>query len=317
MSRHFGVLAQRAVMSAIVTSVLAASVPTRAAEPGAPGATKRFSETEMLDAARRAATGGVRGPVNIGLPPPDELRVLEARRDAELNRLSEKLKRAAAARGPQPAEVLVSPTWTTDVTTATTVPGLDEAQRSALGALPSTNDLGAAASDVTLRGLASVLMVMAPSDGRMHNPERAADPILCMADGCYVSSGAQAPATFLSFGQSLSFVGRLGRGAGACNHTRVCVFRNVDMGPATAPVQPVDLKMVRHDRRELREAKIDTSCKIIGGHLSCSRPVRTASYTLWIVPEQVAREAGAEALSAAVDAGLQTAQSAGLPWAQE
>ena len=323
MSRGIGVLGQRAATTALAASALVACfmpvtlVPARAAEPGAAGAANRYNETEMLEAARRAAQGGERTTVNIGVPPADELRVLEARRDAELKRLSDKLKRAAQARGPKPAEDLVAPSWTTEVTTAAPVPGLDEAQRSALGVRPDAGGPGLIANDPALRGRATVLMVMTPSESRSPNPERAADPILCVADGCYVSSGAQAPAVFLSFGQSMGLAGRIGRGAGACNHSRVCVFRNVDVGLATAPVQPVDLKLVRHDRRELREVKIDTSCKVISGHLSCSRPVRTASYTLWIVPEQVAREIGPEMLSGAVETGLQTASSAGLPWGRQ
>jgi hypothetical protein len=157
-------------------------------------------------------------------------------------------------------------------------------------------------------------MVMAPSATRS-NADGAADPILCATDGCYVSNGPRAQAAYHSFSQSLSLSGRLGRGAGACNHTRTCIFRDVDLGNANALLQPIDLKFVRHDRREQREVTIDNSCRAVDGRLSCSRPVRTATYTLWIVPEHVAREIGADKLADAVSDGLQTARSAELPWA--
>jgi hypothetical protein len=95
------------------------------------------------------------------------------------------------------------------------------------------------------------------------------------------------------------------------------VFRDVDLGAASTLVQPIDLKLVRHDRREQREVAIDQTCKLIEGRLSCSRPVRTATYTLWIVPEHVAREVGSDKLADAVSDGLMTSRTAELPWVQQ
>ena len=93
-----GLLAVTALPALVPVIAPALAGETASASPPVPAG--RFSETEMLDAARRAAASGENRPVNIGVPPPDELRVLEARREAELKRLSEKLKRSAEARGP-------------------------------------------------------------------------------------------------------------------------------------------------------------------------------------------------------------------------
>jgi hypothetical protein len=285
--------------------------PAFAAE-GATPAPSRYSETDLLDAARRAATATESRTVNIGMPPPDELRVLEARREAELKRLSDKLKRAADARGTKALEVITQPEWATEVVAAP-ADGLDLKQRSALGAQSETVPTSSS-PDFGLKGRATVLMVLAASDGRPLHPERAADPILCLLDGCYVSNGPQAQASYHAFNQSLSFSGRIGRGAGACNHARTCVFRDVDLGTGTTLVQPINLKLVRHDRREQRDVSIDQTCKLIDGRLSCSRPVRTSTYTLWVVPEHVAREIGSDKLADAVSDGLLTSRTAELPW---
>ena len=301
-------------MALAISMSVASTLSGQAAEPAGPN---RYSESGMLDAARAAAGTGENRSVNIGVPPPDELRVLEARREADLKRLSEKLKRAEA-RAPQPApqvgQKFDTPGWTTDVVAAPAAE-LEPGRRSALGAAPARGLLGRDLDDGT-RGRATILLVLAPRETRYANPEAAADPILCVADGCYVSNGAQAPATYHSFKQSVSLGARLGRGAGDCNHSLVCVFRDVDLGSSAALVQPVDLKMVRHDKREQSEAMIDSSCRVIDGRLSCSRPVRTGSYTMWVVPEHVARDIGPEALANAATGGLRTSRTAELPWVQ-
>ena len=295
---------------AAVSVILASTVAVRPAEPAGPN---RYSESGMLDAARGAAGAGDNRPVNIGIPPPDELRVLEARREAEMKRLSDKLKRVEA-RGSQPQQKFETPAWTTDVVAAPAVE-LEPNRRSALGAITDSGLQGRDLAEGT-RGRATILLVMAPRETRSYNPERAADPILCVADGCYVSNGAQAPSTYHSFRQSVGLGGRLGRGAGECNNSLVCIFRNVDLGTSTALVQPLDLKMVRHGRSEQSEAMIDSSCRVLDGRLSCSRPVRTGSYTLWVVPEHVARDIGPEALVSAATGGLRTSRTAELPWAR-
>lgn len=288
---------------AVVCSGVAFSTIGTAGEPNSDS--RRYSEPGLIDTARGGVTVSS-GPVNIGVPPADELKVLEARREAELKRLSEKLKRAAAQRGTQGIDKPTEPLWTTDVATAPR----DETNatvRWSLGTQPSVSpEYGVAA-----RGKATVLLMMTQNDGR------ATDPILCDINGCYVSNGAQAPASYHGFRESLSFTGRLGRGAGECNRSSVCIFRGVDIAGATAMLQPINLKLVRHDRRAQAEVAIDESCRVIDGRLSCSRPVRTSGYTLWVVPERVASEVGPEALEKAIVAGLRTSQAAELPWLRQ
>ncbi len=291
--------------AAVATVCAGVTLSTVAAAGDSNSDSHRYSEPGLIDAARGGVTVSS-GPVNIGTPPADELKILEARRDAELKRLSEKLKRAAAQHGAQGADKPTEPLWTTDVA-AVPREEPNPVVRWSLGTQPvATPGYGAAG-----RGKATVLLIMAQKDAR------ATDPILCDADGCYVSNGAQAPASYHGFRESLSITGRLGRGAGECNHSNICIFRNVDLAGPTAMLQPVNLKFVRHDRRAQSEVSIDESCRVIEGRLSCSRPVRTAGYTLWVVPERLASEIGPEMLQGAIIAGLRTSQRAELPWLRQ
>jgi hypothetical protein len=291
-----------------VATILLSAIGGASAGEGA--AQNVYSERGMLDAARGAAQQGDHS-VNIGLPPPDELRVLEARREAELQRLSDKLKRAearvAAQKPGSPSE------WATDVAAAPTLE-IDTNERSALGAMGGDQSRDTEAAET--RGKATIVLVMAPRGARSYDTASVADPILCLTDGCYVSNGPQAPATYHSLHESVGFAGRIGRGAGACNGALSCVYRNVTVGSTVAMVQPIDLRRVHHDRREQAEITIDDTCRLIDARLSCSRPVRTETYTLWVVPESLARTIGPERLAQAAEEGLRTSRSAELPWAK-
>jgi colicin import membrane protein len=92
-----------------------------------------------------------------------------------------------------------------------------------------------------------------------------------------------------------------------------CIYRNLDLGAESGSIQPIDLKVLRHDRREIRSVKADLSCEVdSAGRLQCANPVRTRSWRAWIVPESVANHAGPSALEAALKSGLTDQRSAEL-----
>jgi hypothetical protein len=260
-------------------------------------------EQEMLEKARREA-GRERATVNIGESATDK-ETLAKKRQAELQSLSEKLRRAQSARVPKVAGPVDTP-WTTEVVVAPSQPLAPE-QRSALGhktTAPSAYD-----SRVT------VLMVITPGTKGIRRFEKTADPILCARDGCYISNGAETASRFISLSQSLGAANTFGQRAGACNQSTGCVFRGVDVSGSDAILQPVDLKVMVHDRRNVMPAYADMSCKVDMGRLSCARPIVGTDYTLWVVPERVAEQAGAALLQNALSDGLPPAQQrADLPW---
>lgn len=151
----------------------------------------------------------------------------------------------------------------------------------------------------------TVLLVMDAGHRGIRRWQRGkADPMLCIGDKCYISTGPDTPATELprrkAFGPGVA----LGIRAGACRNSLTCVFRGVDLGAESAWLQPIDLRILRHDRRQTSPASLDRTCAVHRGHLSCTRTVVANDYRAWIVPERVAARAGPDALERALETGL-------------
>ena len=290
-------IAMGAAMAGTVMS--AAMSPAFADQTAFDKARQAADEQEMLDKARRE-----RQIVNIGEASPVDKATQATKRQEELARLSEKLRQASANRIAKPLPHVDTP-WTTEVVVAP--PVIAPEQRSALGHRaqpPSAYD-----SRVT------VLMVMTPGSKGIRRLDKSADPILCARDGCYISNGADTSSSFISLSRSMSPATTFGTRAGACNQQTGCVFRGVDISGPDAILQPVDLKVMVHDRRNTMSAFADMSCKVDAGRLSCGRPIVAPDYVLWVIPERIAEQAGSAILQRAIAEGLPAAQArADLPW---
>jgi len=164
--------------------------------------------------------------------------------------------------------------------------------------LPPAQPLEAADDRVT------ILLVMEAGTRGIRRHDKTADPVLCFADRCYISKGPARDAARKSRWKTLGTFNTLGRRAGACNDSLACVFRNIDLGAGSRRLQPIDLRLIRHDRREARDVSADGSCSLEFGEIVCANPIATESYRLWIVPEALARKAGAGALAQAIREGL-------------
>jgi hypothetical protein len=158
---------------------------------------------------------------------------------------------------------------------------------------------------------ATVLLVMVPgSYGIRRGGAQVADPVLCMRDGCYISAGADRPATFLPGRKALGFRNTWGARAGACRNALGCVFRSVELGTLPTFLQPVDLHIFRHDLRAGFAVLADSDCAIAAGRLTCRHGIDAESYTMWIVPERLAETLGPAGLERALSEGLNGPRSA-------
>jgi colicin import membrane protein len=212
----------------------------------------------------------------------EERGLLEAKREEEARQLAEKLNRSraereAASRAPdriagQPERTLIGP--------------------------PSP--LGRS----TLESKATVLLVMTPGKRGIRRFEATADPVLCVGMHCYIGAGAGRAARKLPRLAALGPANTLGARAGACRTRLGCIFRGVDLGSAGAELQPVDLRIMRHDRRETQRVAHDSDCGLVGGDLMCRDPIRSATWRAWIVPESLAAAAGPQTLARALASGL-------------
>jgi hypothetical protein len=157
----------------------------------------------------------------------------------------------------------------------------------------------------------TVLLVMAPgSYGIRRGGAQVADPVLCLRDGCYISAGADRPATFLPGRRALGLRNTWGARAGACRNALGCVFRGVELGTLPAFLQPVDLHIFKHDVRAGFAVLADSDCAIAAGRLTCRHGIDAETYTLWIVPERLAQTLGPAALERALSEGLNGPRSA-------
>lgn len=156
----------------------------------------------------------------------------------------------------------------------------------------------------------TVLVQMDPRRHGFGGKRMTANPVLCVGESCYVSNGSRTTATAMARGRTLGPGNTLGHNAGVCRNDTTCVFRGVLLTSPNATIQPVDMGFLRHDRREVRDAKPDSSCRTTNGELTCASPIIASRYRAWIVPEEVAQTAGAGALDRALDAGLSSTRSA-------
>jgi hypothetical protein len=162
---------------------------------------------------------------------------------------------------------------------------------------------------------ATILLVMDPRHRVFAAYPPTGNPVLCIDQGCYISGGANAPSEYMPRYAALGPANSIGRRAGPCRNQLTCVFRDVELGGGYAQIQPVDMGLLHHDRREIRGVRPDPTCDILGGRLFCGEPVVAKGYRAWIVPEVIAAKAGPDALREALTLGLPTARSATLdPW---
>ena len=157
----------------------------------------------------------------------------------------------------------------------------------------------------------TVLLTLEQTYTKFAGAPRVPHPVLCVGDGCYISTGADTPADYMARYQALGPGNTLGRRAGYCRAQRTCVFRGVALPPQAAWIQPVNMGFWHHDRLDIRNAVPDQSCEVVGRQLYCGKPISAHGYRAWIVPEDIARLAGRAALENALANGLPLARSAG------
>lgn len=273
-------------------------------------ALRRAEEEHRLAEARRAAEEAMRGAEEdrriaerareqeqIARASEQALRSrLEAERELEGERLADRLRQARVQR-----EARVT-------TNSSAAPPRDVIEQGPIA--------GAEAAGLVLDPRATrvaVLLLMQPGDRGIRRNNKSADPVLCGEDECYVSNGAGHDANLLRARKALGFFRTWGQRAGACNNSLGCVFRGVDLARLDRLLMPVDMRVVRHDRREMREVAATSRCHLERGRISCADTVQSDDYVMWIVPETLAVKAGPEALERALADGLPAGQTALAP----
>ncbi|MFA5951625.1 MAG: hypothetical protein WC807_15205 [Hyphomicrobium sp.] len=157
----------------------------------------------------------------------------------------------------------------------------------------------------------TVLLVMEPgTNGIRRFGQKTADPIICSGTSCWQSGGPSTPAKVLVRGLALGPGNTLGRRAASCNHRLGCVFRDIDLGTAPTILQPIDLRILHHDRRQPLMVERDPSCRVSSQGVLCDKLVQGIGWRAWVMLETVAKQAGDKLLEAAVSSNLTAPQQA-------
>ena len=304
----------------LIEAAKAADAARKAMEDARAEESRRLAEKLKLAQERRAAQAAARAAVQQPAPPVGEIAAPPAQAPvvaspspatgpvAMAPPLSQPVvgetvaPKPADAAVPLPAQVGAAPSPAQPIAPVAPVIVPPASPAVVAGAPPPSTEAVVRPSAPETR--VTVLLLMQPGDRGIRRANKTADPVLCLGPDCYVSKGPDNDAKHVNRWQALGTFNTLGGRAGACNHSLGCVFRNVDLGAVRAMLQPIDLKIMHHDRRETREVRADPTCDMVGPRLTCAAGIKASDYRLWIVPESVARKAGAAALEAAVKAGL-------------
>ncbi len=149
-------------------------------------------------------------------------------------------------------------------------------------------------------------LLLALETGASSNKAGAApafDPLVCLGDTCFVSAGLNSDAVKLSKPDALKLKSTSDASSDSCHGKAGCVFRNVPV-PVDAQIQVIELGSATHETVRTSQLQLDTTCKTADGDLNCDNPVLTTDYRLWIVPEDIAKSAGVQAIEEAVADGL-------------
>jgi hypothetical protein len=168
--------------------------------------------------------------------------------------------------------------------------------------------LGLVATGPAIAADLTLVLVLEPKkfSGRPWDIGRGADPIICIGEGCYRSGGLDRAARYLPGRRALGPLAALNIGgkAGACADRLGCVFRAMPLEDGPVRIMPIDVDIDRHDRLEDRFVAPDKSCRIKHGNLDCYGGIYTREYSLWVVPEDIAEQAGTEGLDYALHEGI-------------
>ncbi|HPG89259.1 MAG TPA: hypothetical protein PLD46_06365 [Hyphomicrobium sp.] len=146
---------------------------------------------------------------------------------------------------------------------------------------------------------ASVLLAIETGGVSTKGDTQTLDPIICVADSCYISAGLTADAVKLSKGDALKLKSSKDASPDACRGMVGCVFRNVGFAK-DALIQVVDLGTPSSGEVQTYVVQPDGTCKSSDGALSCDNPIATSDFRIWIVPEATAKSAGEQSIEDAV-----------------
>jgi len=129
------------------------------------------------------------------------------------------------------------------------------------------------------------------------------DPIICIDESCWLSSGIEAPAVSMPRTQAVALRTTEETTSDPCAGKSACVYRGVRID-ADARIEVIEVGESRGASAGAFTIAADKSCRNDGGGLLCDNGVATQDFRIWVVPEAIAAATGPEGLEEAVAEGL-------------
>lgn len=148
---------------------------------------------------------------------------------------------------------------------------------------------------------ATLLVVLDPP--KAAKPSTPPDPILCFGDNCFMSLGFESGAMAIKKADALKLKTTEEAKAGMCMSKSACVYRDVPIAQG-AQAEIIDLANRDAATSGANDIVIDGTCAVEDGELGCDKPISSIDHRIWVVPEAVARTAGANVLDQAIADGL-------------
>jgi hypothetical protein len=147
---------------------------------------------------------------------------------------------------------------------------------------------------------ATVLLVLDPDGtGLGIKP----DPVICIDNSCWLSSGMSAPARRMPRNQAVALEGTAEMTAESCSGKSGCVYRDVRIDPADR-IDVIEVGEGGGASVGAYTVAADQSCRATGQSVICDNGLTTQNFHIWVVPEATAEAAGASRLENAVAEGL-------------
>lgn len=147
---------------------------------------------------------------------------------------------------------------------------------------------------------ATVLLVLDPDGTGL---DIKPDPIICIDNSCWLSSGMSAPARRMPRNQAVALEGTAGMTAESCSGKSGCAYRNVAIDPADR-IDVIEVGEGGGASVGAYTIAVDPSCRATGQSLICDNGLATQNFHIWVVPEATAEAAGPLRLENAVAEGL-------------
>ncbi len=179
-----------------------------------------------------------------------------------------------------------------------------------VAALPAKSKIERPANSANaprLSGVQATVLLVLDTDSEAAGSKP--DPIICIDDLCWISSGIEAPAVAMPRTKAQALKTTEEATPDSCAGKSACIYRGITIDDG-ARIEVVEVGESRGASAGAFTIAPDKSCRKDAGGLLCENGLATHDFRIWVVPEAVASSIGVNGLEDAVAEGLPDSDTA-------